>query len=198
MRLAKLALGLSLLALVTIAPRLAHADGVVTNGDFSSPGSLTGWNSNDWFQDSSGSYNFASTGCVGPNCLQGGAYPAFLSQDLSTTPNESYTLNFSYAAGFWYPSELQVFFGGNLVDDLVNLQTTSLNSYTVSGLVATSSTTTLEFFGRQDPDYDQLTNISVTDDGPTSASPVPEPGTIGMVGTGVLGLLGAVRRKFSV
>ena len=40
--------------------------------------------------------------------------------------------------------------------------------YTISGLVATSTTTALQFLARQDPGYNQLDNVSVTDN---SAAP---------------------------
>jgi hypothetical protein len=66
----------------------------------------------------------------------------------------------------------------------------------MSGLVATAPTTDLEFLGRQDPGYDILTNVTVADPGPPSAT--PEPGALVLVGTGLLSLAGVVRRKLSL
>jgi hypothetical protein len=90
--------------------------------------------------------------------------------------------------------ELQAWFGGTLAEDLLNIPDTTLTEYVVTDLVATSTTTELEFLGRQDPGFDELTDVSVTD----NSTVTPEPGTLGLLGTGVLGLIGVARRKLSV
>jgi len=121
------------------------------------------------------------------------AQQAYLYQDLTTVAGDTYTLSFEFA-GDGNAMELQAWFGGTLAEDLVNIGDTGLEEYVIPDLVATSTTTELEFLGRQDPGYDELTDVSVT----TGSSVTPEPGTLGLLGTGVLGLLGFARRKFSV
>lgn len=185
------------LALVSLTPTLAHATNIVANGDFA-------LGSTDWTYNSSTSYpwsfanngtnTYASTGCVGQPCITGTpSEQAFLYQDLATTLGDSYTLSFDFQGGAGTPQELQALFGGAVVEDILNIPGTTLVTYTVSGLVATSTTTEVEFLGRQDPAYDALTNVSVVDDSPSA---VPEPGTIAMVGTGLLSLFGVARRRF--
>ncbi|HVG27226.1 MAG TPA: hypothetical protein VM865_06445, partial [Acidobacteriaceae bacterium] len=54
------------------APSPAHADSIVVNGNFSQ-GSI-GWTSNPsssfpWTFSGNGSYTYASTGCIGANCV---------------------------------------------------------------------------------------------------------------------------------
>jgi hypothetical protein len=42
---------------------------------------------------------------------------------------------------------------------------------------------------------EQTIALSIT---PVTSSPVPEPGTLGLMGTGILGLAGVIRRRFAV
>jgi len=196
MRLLKVAAGLLTFAFASIAPALAHAQ-IVTNGNFAS--GSAGWTYNPssdhpWTFDGSAPNTYASTGCVGAQCITGTmAQQAYLYQDLTTVAGDTYTLSFEFA-GDGNAMELQAWFGGTLAEDLVNIGDTGLEEYVIPDLVATSTTTELEFLGRQDPGYDELTDVSVT----TGSSVTPEPGTLGLLGTGVLGLLGFARRKFSV
>jgi len=77
------------------------------------------------------------------------------------------------------------------------------SSDTTSGIVlnqlvnVTGGPTTLQFLNNAYPGDDGnigalLDNVSVT----TTASPVPEPGTLAMMTTGLIGLAGAARRRF--
>jgi hypothetical protein len=197
MRLLKIAAGLFVFAFACVAPALAHAQ-IVTNGNFFD--GSAGWTSNPsssypWTFDGAGTSNsYASTGCVGEQCITGTmAEQAYLFQDLTTVTGDTYTLSFEFA-GDGDPMELQAWFGGTLAEDLLNIPDTTLTEYVVTDLVATSTTTELEFLGRQDPGFDELTDVSVTD----NSTVTPEPGTLGLLGTGVLGLIGVARRKLSV
>jgi len=61
-----------------------------------------------------------------------------------------------------------------------------VGEYTFTGLTASTTSTVLEFTGREDPAYLQLTDISVTAD----ASPtVPEPAPLTLIGGGLLGMI---------
>ena len=199
MRLLGSLLAVCCLSLLFLAPTSAHAD-LVTNGNFAA--GSAGWTYNPsssfpWAFENNGTYSFASTGCVGPQCITGTtAQQAYLFQNLTTVAGDTYTLSFAYTPAAGTPTELLVLFGGTSADDLVNVAFTgSLVTYTVSGLVASSSSTELEFLGRQDPSFDQLTDVSVNL-GSGIPAPTPEPGTMGMVGTGLLSLFGVARRRF--
>ena len=195
MFLPKFTLPFALLAFTAAAP-FAHAANIVTNGDFST-GDLTGWTSNlsigfPWFSTGTS----AQTGCIGDNCIHGTASQQdFLEQSLATVAGDSYTLSFDFRSQ-GTPSELEALFGGVVISDLVDANLSSFTTFTYSGLVATSSATLLEFLGRNDPAALQLTNVSVVDNGPTGNSPIPEPGTLVMVGSGLLSLAGLAKRRF--
>jgi hypothetical protein len=196
------------------APLLAQIEpNIVQNGNFAQ--GLTDWNVNasaplPWIAATPlnfapGTYNaylnqepytFASTGCVGQNCITGASSQlSSLDQELATTVGSNYTLTFDFASPGGNSMELEVLFGGVEVDDLFNLGQTGLTQYTVTGLVATSTTTDLDFLGRQDPGYDILTNVTVVDPLPTAT---PEPSALVLTGTGLLALAGAVRRKLPI
>jgi hypothetical protein len=192
----KVAVVLCLAALISVAPVLAHADQLVTNGSFTS--GSTGWTFNP---SSSFPWTFtggsASTGCVGPQCIVGPmSGQAYLYQDLTTVAGDTYTLSFQYSPANGTPTELLVLFGGTTATDLVNIANTSLALYTITGLTATSSDTRLEFLGRQDPSFNELTSVSVSTTGTGPTPTVPEPGTLALVGGGIISLAGAAKRKF--
>jgi len=140
---------------------------------------------------------FASTGCVGANCITGtAAQQASLAQTLATTLGDTYTLTFQfYTGGNGIDNELDVLWDGVSVKDLGPDGTLgavpAYTLYTVTGLVGTGSDT-LTFLGRQDPGYDALDNVDVEVSGTTGA--VPEPSSISFAVAGLFGILLAGRR----
>lgn len=111
-----------------------------------------------------------------------------LSQVLATAPGETYTISFELAhTDSDSANDFSVQFGGVTGFSLVNADAFgyTLESFTAT---ATSSSTTLAFFGRENPSWYDLDNVSVV----TSA--VPEPGVWTMLLVG-FGLLGAAMRS---
>ncbi len=151
-----------------------------------------------WSVDNSGSfaggYN-ASTGCVGALCISGTpTQQSSLSQTLATTAGQTYDLTFEFSTfGASTPDELAVLWNGSVVLDLGPGGTLgsipNWELFSVSGLAATSSSTTLTFLGRQDPGSEALDNVDV------EAVETPEPSlSLWAVGA-FFSLLWLVRRR---
>ena len=189
----KKTMGLSGLAVVVglfLSASLAYAGNLVNNPSFETS-DLTGWtglawNTNTFPAAEDGTYS-AWTPCSGANCLTDP--DDYLYQNLSTASGQSYTFSFWYLniANLAGPNELQAFWGGTMVTDLVNApDDVAWHEITLTE-TATSSSTEIEFVGRNDPGDVYLDNVSVT------LNSTPEPSTL--VLTGVAVLLAALYRK---
>jgi hypothetical protein len=142
---------------VFVAPNAVQNPGFET-GTFSS-----------WTQSGNTGSTFVST--VGPHA---GTYAArfhpvgslgFLSQNLSTVPGMTYTLRFLLAnPNGGTGTEFRVAFNGVTLIDQINPSSPGPNyvEFVFTGLVATSSTTSLQFGFRHDPDYFYLDDVTVT------------------------------------
>jgi len=140
----------------------------------------------------SGSF-FAQTGCIPVVCIT--PDPAtngnWLYQDLPTVSGTRYNLSFFYASNSPGPAELQVLWGGSVVLSDTTVGSTAYVPITVSNLLATSSTTRLEFLGEQVPTFNGLDDVDV--EGARGVS-VPEPNPLALLGLGLVGLLSARKR----
>jgi hypothetical protein len=142
---------------------------------------------------------YASTGCVGPQCMTPDPNPsgAWLYQDLTTTTGATYDLSFWYFPSGGVPNDFAVLWNGVQVLDILNSGAGfNFNLFSVPGLVATGTTTRLEFLGRQDPSFDGLDDVCVrTAGGDCGAAAVPEPTSLVLMGTALVGLVRIVRRR---
>jgi hypothetical protein len=184
---------------------------LVQNGDFET-GDLTGWSidantNHPWAVNTGephGGSFAASNGCIDDICVIGNPLNQldFLSQTLSTIVGDTYTLSFFYDPGDpgteVQVSDLLVNWGGVEVMNLFLKGTgpaesplvasimpgAGYNQYTVSGLMATSTSTELSFIGRQDASFSFLDDIVVTDNN----SAVPEPSSYLLAACGLVAL----------
>ncbi len=195
-KLVRLSLAIALLTLGTSV--LAHADGTVTNGGFES-GTFSGWTVTG---DTSLIGVCDVSTCPGGFAPEEGTYAAYfgpvgdtatISQNITTTPGDLYTLKFFLANPVGgTPNYFSVTFGNT---------TFSLSNFGVAfgwqefdlTTQATGTSTPLSFTFRNDPAYWFLDNVSVTQGGQGTT---PEPGTLVLFGSGALGLAGIARRKF--
>jgi hypothetical protein len=129
---------------------------------------------------------------------RGGSFAAFfgsvgsvgvLSQSIATIPGASYDLAFFVANDGFLPNEFQLSWNGTVLTDKTNLPSFGYTEQEFYGLLATSSTTPLQFAFLNDPGYFYLDEIYV------GAGAVPEPTTLLLWGTTVAGLALARRCK---
>jgi hypothetical protein len=103
-----------------------------------------------------------------------------LSQVLATVVGQTYTISFELAHPTTYADNaFSVWFGGDEGFSLVNAASFSYTSETFTA-TATSSSTTIAFYGRDQPGYYELDNVSV--------SVIPEASTWAMMLVGFAGL----------
>jgi len=194
MRLKTLLVIVALAVCVASAPA-TFAQNLITNGSFETS-DFTGWTTGGNFEDtqvSSGAFYeysgaedgtyYATLGPVGSD--------GTLSQTLTDHAGAQYTVSFWFASVGDNPSDFSASWDGTQLLSLTNPNTGSAwtqYTYTVTG----TGTDTLAFAFRDDPAYMALDNVSVTEN---SGQSVPEPSSLLLLGTGVLGLGGMVRRK---
>ncbi len=181
------------LALGTMG-RVAFADAnLLTNGSFET-GDFTGWT----LAGNTG-YTGVCDGCEGYTAEDGVdfAYMGAVGSDALLSQSFSDVSGDSYDFSFWYnndnggtPEDFSAYWDGTQLLSIVDSPNTDgwVNyTFTETG----TGTDTVQFDARNDPSYDALDNASVA-----GVSPIPEPSSFLLMGSGLLGLAGAVRRKF--
>ena len=168
----------------------------IANGGFET-GDFTGWTQ---FGDTSFSGVCNTAGCPFNFPPFAGTYAAYFGpvgdtggifQSVPTVVGQEYTLTFFLAN---QEGGTPNFFGvqfGSAGFTLNNFPVAfGWTEFTLTN-TATSTSTLLEFTFRNDPGYWFLDNVGVSTPGTT-----PEPGTLVLFGSGLLGIAGVVRRKF--
>jgi flagellin len=186
----------------------AGAQNLVQNGSFST-GNFTGWTThtcgaacsaqgwnvtsfpNDPGTPPPGATAAAINRCVGAACndpINGDT----ISQTLTTVAGQTYTLTFYYDGGVNSSTgrtQLDVLWNGSIVTggSIINATSNTWKQYTFT-VVATGTSTVLEFTGRQDPATLYLANISVTAGGSLPVTPIPSTLLLMITGLATVGL----------
>ncbi len=192
-----------LAAVVSLLSLTAQAN-IVTNGNFlgsTSCDSAPGWT---FTAAASGSdFCYDTTARSGAGLLSGyaGDYANFgavnyplddeISQALSTVAGDTYAISF-WLSNNSGPNNFFGWFGGTEFLSLNDSPTFGWTEYTESA-VATSSSTTLAFYGSNDPSWYSLAEVSVVETSAVVA--VPEPGTLALFGAALFGATLWLRRR---
>lgn len=189
---------LSALLLGLASQAALAAPNLIVNGDFEtsvqSAGEVPGWS----YEGGDFGFGVDIDRSLSPAAHDGHVYydyaggnTGYLSQTIATVNGYRYTLEFDLQR-VATPDQLldnvaQVSFGNSVVFSQSNIGA-DWTHYSVSGLLATGSSTVLSFGNRNTYDYNQLDNISL------SVSAVPEPAGVALLGAG-LGVLLLARRR---
>lgn len=184
----------------------AHADNLVVNGGFET-GNFSGWSQSGAFMSVTGGPGHVGPYIGGYGPHSGDYYAALgtvrgfgtLSQTLTTTPGQTYSLSFFLANDSGTPNEFRVDWNGATLLDQTGIGNQPYGAHTFV-VKATGTTASLTVFERNDPGYLSLDDVTVAtgnvDGGPPPKA--PEPSSLVLIGVGALGLasFARVRRRW--
>jgi hypothetical protein len=157
---------------------------------------FTGWDvtSNDGLDTQEPNYNGATFPDNSANFGATDNKYAIISQTLGTTSGTKYTLSFwlwnIIGDGPESDTDFQALWNSTpLLDQFTTTSGYVEYSYTVTG----TGSDTLTFEGYNGPSAYELGDISVTSG---TTSPIPEPSSLWLLGSGLAGLAGMLRRRF--
>jgi hypothetical protein len=178
--------GIILACCILVTPSFASE--LVANGGFET-GNFSGWTQ---LPASSGSdfyvaSNYPHSGLHQAFFGAGGQYDDSILQTLTTIPLQTYKIDF-WLAHPYYDSyaNFTASWDGSQVLSLVNTNFFYYTDYTFTE-VATSTSTILQFSGRE-----SVSSISLDD---VSVQPIPEPASLVLFSAGVFGFLAYIYRK---
>lgn len=179
------------------APAAFAGTNLVNNGGFET-GDFTGWTTGGNFEFTQvvsgpfyvypGAQEGTFYATLGPTSADGG--DGTLSQTLSTVNGAQYTFSFWLAAVGDSPSDFSASWDGTTLYSATDPDTGGAWTQFSFNVTGTGSDT-LSFSFDDDPAYIALDNVSVMQNTGTT----PEPSSIMLLGSGVIALGGAIRRK---